>query len=945
MRIDRFGSVVNLTLDNLTPDITVIQGGPGTGKTTLLQFARGVLYGFDASMRSQYLPSTSSIDFGGSITWSHDHHQFTVRRHDNGDFSGHFEALEDGRTGSSGALTEMLQGISADLYSRLFAVDFSRRPEVSELLDEAADCGFSIEGPAIDTAQMQELVGRLAMLQSTLATYGPVDQSLETRQLRRRELLDDIARAELGTTRHVGERSPSETEELQQQVTDAHQELPALRKALDEIAATRQDNRRRLSQAKAVAVNDGTQETEAGELKAQIERWKSVLRDVAARHEAVGRRMLVAVSCRARTDDFDANLFALETTCDCERRQLTRVQAELQVSLRYLEEEHEALVAQGRPAQMSHDEIAELKQQLEQFEAREAELQQRFDALTETVRNNEIGMETLKRREANASTNVNARLDPDREELQEMETLLSENERRETLLESIGETQRQIRRAEEGNGECSILRTATSYLQRISVNELQRIEVTHGNHVWVADAKGHRLSWGQLSESARDKVYISLCLAFVEAHDQRTVPLPLIWKDVFTNFDSRHVPETATLLCEFAREGRQILLLTRHEHVARVFQFMNVPDRKLVATHDWQTNNMPHHDPWASHNLNHQRSVAGDETVDLAQVANAAHEVHEDFHLFDASPIEQSPSLSADNAVRLRRLGLTTVGDLLDVSQDNIAAELSYARISTSMVADWQSQARMMCRVACLREYDARILVACGIREPGQLLQTSPKEVRSMIERFATSNAGRATLLSGTEFELSRVTDWVQLDGSAHDHRIEETGNEAPGQDAHNADVGHVNSGAETIELQFYLDSEAKVVDAPSIGPRSAERLESVGVVLVSDLLAVDPRELAGRLENRRMSTKMITTWQQQALLVCRVPQLRGHDAQVLVAIGVTDAASLAAIDPQNLWGQVERFVDSTAGKRIIRNSNPPDFEEVYHWIESARQTRMLNAA
>ena len=63
----------------------------------------------------------------------------------------------------------------------------------------------------------------------------------------------------------------------------------------------------------------------------------------------------------------------------------------------------------------------------------------------------------------------------------------------------------------------------------------------------------------------------------------------MIWKDVFTNFDSRQVPETAELLCSFARGGRQILLLTRHDHVASVFGFMNVPNRELVATtHGWQ---------------------------------------------------------------------------------------------------------------------------------------------------------------------------------------------------------------------------------------------------------------------------------------------------------------------------------------------------------------------
>jgi hypothetical protein len=93
------------------------------------------------------------------------------------------------------------------------------------------------------------------------------------------------------------------------------------------------------------------------------------------------------------------------------------------------------------------------------------------------------------------------------------------------------------------------------------------------------------------------------------------------------------------------------------------------------------------------------------------------------------------------------------------------------------------------------------------------------------------------------------------------------------------------------------------------------------------------------------MSAKTIVTWQQQTALVCRVPKLRGHDAQILVAVGVSDVEALASMDPQELWTLVEPFVDSAAGKRIIRSSRAPDFEEVFHWIEWASLARTLNAA
>ncbi|MDP6718500.1 MAG: DUF4332 domain-containing protein, partial [Pirellulaceae bacterium] len=246
---------------------------------------------------------------------------------------------------------------------------------------------------------------------------------------------------------------------------------------------------------------------------------------------------------------------------------------------------------------------------------------------------------------------------------------------------------------------------------------------------------------------------------------------------------------------------------------------------------------------------------------------------------------------------------------------------------------------------ARLREYDARILVACGITDPNQLRQIPPIEVRSMIERFADSSEGRAMLLSGTEFELSRVADWVRFGESSDKQRHQQTDNRASQREEERANVMQMKSTSESNDLQFYLESTSAVVDAPSIGARSAERLEAVGVVTVSDLLAADPNELAGRLKNRRMSAKTIVSWQQQTALVCRVPKLRGHDAQILVAVGTTDVEELASMEPQELWTQVGPFVDSSAGKRIIRSSKVPDFEEVFHWIEWAKQARTLNAA
>lgn len=146
-------------------------------------------------------------------------------------------------------------------------------------------------------------------------------------------------------------------------------------------------------------------------------------------------------------------------------------------------------------------------------------------------------------------------------------------------------------------------------------------------------------------------------------------------------------------------------------------------------------------------------------------------------------------------------------------------------------------------------------------------------------------------------------------------------------------------------ELRFYLQRDSLVVDAPSIGSRMADRLNSVGIETVNDLLKADPESLAVELDHRRTDADTIVQWQQQATLVCCVPMLRGHDAQLLVAAEVTTPDELASSDAEDLFGIVDPIARSNEGKRIVRGGKLPDLPEVTDWINYAQHQRALQAA
>lgn len=162
-------------------------------------------------------------------------------------------------------------------------------------------------------------------------------------------------------------------------------------------------------------------------------------------------------------------------------------------------------------------------------------------------------------------------------------------------------------------------------------------------------------------------------------------------------------------------------------------------------------------------------------------------------------------------------------------------------------------------------------------------------------------------------------------------------------QDAEAANSRETSS--RTKGLKFHLQTDSVVEDAPSIGPKMARRLESFGVRTIADLLEADADEIARRLAQKQVDGDVVRQWQQQSELMCRIPEVRGHDVQILVACGVTDPAELAAMDPATLFELIEPFLGTREAESILRGSPAPDLNEVADWIDWAQHARPQRAA
>ncbi|MBX3436669.1 MAG: DUF4332 domain-containing protein [Planctomycetaceae bacterium] len=331
------------------------------------------------------------------------------------------------------------------------------------------------------------------------------------------------------------------------------------------------------------------------------------------------------------------------------------------------------------------------------------------------------------------------------------------------------------------------------------------------------------------------------------------------------------------------------------------------------------------------------------------------------FWLSMDSSLQHVPSIGAQMGRRMSALGIETVCDLLALPADESSIPLRSLQVDVRRLRDWQAEALLLTCVPNLTARDAELLVSVGIEDPHQLAECDVAQLIDRLDRHARRQRDPQAVANLTSREdLQR---WIHsarrsrsVEAAMRDSRLargvrREFPRAQEDRSEDRAVVGRVAPAAAHVAggpapgLRFHLSPSCPVVDAPSIGPKMASRLASLGVVTVGDLLACQPVQVAERLKSRRVKAETIAAWQQQARLVCRIPELRGHDAQVLVACDITEPEQVARMDARTLFGIVGPFVQTTEGQRLLRSSNTPDLQEVTAWIDRAQHARPLRAA
>ena len=138
----------------------------------------------------------------------------------------------------------------------------------------------------------------------------------------------------------------------------------------------------------------------------------------------------------------------------------------------------------------------------------------------------------------------------------------------------------ETRRIYETERQPEVLRHASEFFSRMSEGRWRRVVAgLEGDDIFVESGEGNRVLPENLSRGTGEQLYLSMRLALVREYAQHVEPLPVIFDDIFVNFDPERTRRSVEAVRELSRT-HQVLLFTCHPHLLELVEEI-VPDAKV----------------------------------------------------------------------------------------------------------------------------------------------------------------------------------------------------------------------------------------------------------------------------------------------------------------------------------------------------------------------------
>ena len=287
--IDGFGSLADFEISDLDRGVNVFVAANGGGKSTLVEFLRGILTNFDAAQDRSYLPPQHATMNGGSITIGVNGEQFQIMRRTRPGHSDSISVKSPTDSEQKDKLHEQIRRLDFDLLETLFFVSGTQSDTLDRLTDRALRDGIELQ----TSAKREDWIS--TQIDTTYAErpdlFVPtVDTSAIDKLKARKSLLSKQIKATLERS-NTDRESRTATIQRQQQTTDqlrqradwTLQELEIVQTQLTEVN-DRLWSRNRVGTTKTVEVQpieDRTSNLRVTTIERELEDFKRVLANLA----------------------------------------------------------------------------------------------------------------------------------------------------------------------------------------------------------------------------------------------------------------------------------------------------------------------------------------------------------------------------------------------------------------------------------------------------------------------------------------------------------------------------------------------------------------------------------------------------------------------------------------------------------------------------------------
>ena len=929
VRVEHFGALQDVELTALSPGLNVVFAPDPAAKTALVCFLRRMLFG----LTDAHPASREGGGRIGAMTIEHAGASWRLVRIDR---AGHPDAFAICGRACETAGTETLR----------LALAAANRCLVERVCLVAADQAYCRD-------ELPALVECLSLRKGATATAAPsvespADRPPATRWEQRCEQLRleiaALARSESRRQHEYCARIRPLDDELCSVETDVSWLDAELQAALTDLRET--EDRLWTTPAESPTADRPPAHGPAGTIDGYVEHLRQVIGDLAERRLNLS---LMLADRAGGLQDVPPHSIRVEN----ERMRIDRCESELLHQLRCLEHSCAAGAGQtvpgGRPRPVPHpvwDPPAQ-RERLQKLLARCGGLRQRLESARH--RHCELHAERRRLDDERRRIAANRMLDARWYELSVAQQQLAAKDldrQAAQLLDAV----RRTRRVPEVTAE-SVWQRASTILRRLVGGESARlVDVAESADLLAHNDRGvihpELLLRGGTSEQAA----LALRLALLSSMARAGIELPAVWDEVLGDSDMECVRRAGTRLAESAQGRQQIILLTSRADVAAVLAECGATKHQLAQQP------APAAEPEeASRPLESRHSPDQDPPAEpLVRIHPAAP------HWLTAdSSLNELPSLGPQMARQLRRMGLVDVGDLIALDLSRCQFLLSESRLTAEQVRLWQAEAVLLCCVPDMTGRDAQLLVSCGLLAPAELAAANADELTLRIDRLRGGESTRWRPYSGVWPRAETVRSWIHaarrarpleallagVDGSRRRPRRLAAQSDPGGAPSAEMPSGSDRACDHPAPPGFRLRPESPVVDAPSIGHKTARLLQRIGIMTIGDLLVCDAEVTARRIRHPRITADVLVTWQRQAALMCAIHELRCGDAQVLVACCIHQPADLLRISASALYAIVGPFVETIEGRRLLRSATPPTAEDVARWVESAQEGGLSRAA